>query len=117
MCLINNRLPVITFELKNHLTKQNVDDACIKFCTRLAGKDCWFLPFDKGYNDGAGNPPNSNGPMTDFLWKDILTKEKRTLIIEKFERDLDMTINVCVKDVEAAQWGMLEKMEEVKECM
>jgi flagellar motor switch protein FliG len=39
------------------------------------------------------------------------------LIIEKFERDLDMTINVRVKDVEAAQWGMLEKMEEVKECM
>ncbi len=113
LCLFINGLPVITFELKNQLTKQNtsdavqqykddrdpremlfqfkrcmvhlaVDDARIKFCTHLAGKDSWFLPFDKGYNDGAGNPPNPNGLMTDYLWKDILTKEKLTLIIENY---------------------------------
>ncbi len=113
MCVFINGLPVITFELKNQLTKQNtedaveqyktdrdpreilfsfkrcmvhfaLDDARIKFCTRLAGKDSWFLPFDKGYNDGAGNPPNPNGIMTDYLWKDILTKEKLTLIIENY---------------------------------
>ncbi len=113
LCVFINGLPVITFELKNQLTKQNVDDAVqqykddrdpremlfqfkrcmvhlavddarIKFCTRLAGEDSWFLPFDKGYNDGAGNPPNPNGLMTDYLWKDILTKEKLTLIIENY---------------------------------
>lgn len=113
LCIFINGLPVITFELKNQLTKQNVDDAVqqykddrnpreilfqfkrcmvhfamddarIKFCTRLAGKDSWFLPFDRGYNDGAGNPPNPNGLMTDYLWKDILTKEKLTLIIENY---------------------------------
>ena len=113
MCVFINGLPVVTFELKNQLTKQNtddaveqyktdrdprdllfsfkrcmvhfaVDDARIKFCTKLAGKDSWFLPFDKGYNDGAGNPPNPNGIMTDYLWKDILTKEKLTLIIENY---------------------------------
>ncbi len=113
LCMFINGLPVITFELKNQLTKQNVDDAVqqykddrdpremlfqfkrcmvhlavddarVKFCTRLAGKDSWFLPFDKGYNDGAGNPPNPNGLMTDYLWKDILTKEKLTLIIENY---------------------------------
>ena len=113
MCIFINGLPVITFELKNRLTKQNVDDAVeqykedrdsrellfsfkrcmvhfavddarIKFCTKLAGKDSWFLPFDKGYNDGAGNPPNPDGIMTDYLWKDILTKEKLTLIIENY---------------------------------
>ena len=56
----------------------------IKFCTKLSGKDSWFLPFDKGYNDGAGNPPNPDGLMTDYLWKDILTKEKLTLIIENY---------------------------------
>ena len=113
LCLFINGLPVITFELKNQLTKQNVDDAVqqykddrdpremlfqfkrcmvhlavddarIKFCTRLAGKDSWFLPFDKGYNDGSGNPPNPIGLMTDYLWKDILTKEKLTLIIENY---------------------------------
>lgn len=42
------------------------------------------MPFDKGYNDGAGNPPNPDGIMTDYLWKDILTKEKLTLIIENY---------------------------------
>ena len=113
LCVFINGLPVITFELKNQFTKQNVnnaveqyksdrdprdlifsfkrcmvhfavDDARIKFCTKLAGKDSWFLPFDKGYLDGAGNPPNPEGIMTDYLWKDILTKEKLTLIIENY---------------------------------
>lgn len=113
LCIFINGLPVITFELKNQLTKQNVDDAVeqykndrnpreilfsfkrcvvhfalddarIKFCTRLAGKDSWFLPFDKGYNDGAGNPPNPDGIMTAYLWQDILTKEKLTLILENY---------------------------------
>ncbi|NCB25729.1 MAG: type I restriction endonuclease subunit R [Bacteroidia bacterium] len=113
MCLFINGLPVITFELKNQLTKQNtddaveqyktdrdphellfqfkrcmvhfaVDDARVKFCTKLAGKESWFLPFDKGYKDGAGNPPNPDGIMTDYLWKDILTKEKLCHIIENY---------------------------------
>lgn len=113
VCLFINGLPVITMELKNQLTKQNtenavrqykedrdfhdllfsfkrcmvhfaVDDATIQFCTKLAGKDSWFLPFNKGYNDGAGNPPNPDGLMTDYLWKDILTKRKLSRIIENY---------------------------------
>ena len=113
MCVFINGLPVITFELKNQLTKQDVDDAVeqyktdrdprellfqfkrcmvhfavddarIKFCTKLDGKSSWFLPFDKGYNDGAGNPPNPDGIMTDYLWKDILTKLKLSRIIENY---------------------------------
>ncbi|MFR2794973.1 MAG: type I restriction endonuclease subunit R [Eisenbergiella sp.] len=113
ICLFINGLPVITFELKNQLTKQDVDDAVeqyktdrdprellfqfkrcmvhfavddarIKFCTKLDGKSGWFLPFDKGYNDGAGNPPNPDGLMTDYLWKDILTKLKLSRIIENY---------------------------------
>lgn len=113
LCVFINGLPVITFELKNQLTKQNVEDAIqqykddrspkeqlfsfkrcmvhfavdddrIKFCTKLAAQDSWFLPFDKGYNDGAGNPPNPNGLKTDYLWKEILTKDKLTRIIESY---------------------------------
>lgn len=113
LCLFINGLPVITFELKNQLTKQDVDDAVeqyktdrdprellfqfkrcmvhfavddvrIKFCTKLNGKSSWFLPFDKGYNDGAGNPPNPDGLMTDYLWKNILTKLKLSRIIENY---------------------------------
>ncbi len=113
MCVFINGLPVITFELKNQLTKQDVDDAVqqykddrdprellfqfkrcmvhfavddarIKFCTKLDRKNSWFLPFDKGYNDGAGNPPNPDGIMTDYLWKKILTKDKLSRIIENY---------------------------------
>ena len=120
LCIFINGLPVITFELKNQLTKQNVDDAVqqykddrnpremlfqfkrcmvhfavddahIKFCTKLSGKDSWFLPFDKGYNDGAGNPPNPDGIMTDYLWKDILTKEKLARIIENYAQVVEET--------------------------
>lgn len=113
LCIFINGLPVITMELKNSLTKQTtedavqqykddrdprdllfsfkrcmvhfaVDDTTIQFCTKLAGKNSWFLPFNKGYNDGAGNPPNPDGLMTDYLWKNILTKEMLTLIIENY---------------------------------
>ena len=120
MCIFINGLPVITFELKNQLTKQNVDDAVqqykddrdprevlfsfkrcmvhfavddarIKFCTKLSGKDSWFLPFDKGYNDGAGNPPNPDGIMTDYLWKNILTKAKLSRIIENYAQVIEET--------------------------
>ena len=74
----------LLFSFKRCMVHFAIDDAQIKFCTKLAGKDSWFLPFNKGYNDGAGNPPNPNGIMTDYLWKDILTKEKLTLIIENY---------------------------------
>ena len=118
VCLFINGLPVITMELKNQLTKQNtenavrqykedrdphdnlfsfkrcmvhfaVDDATVQFCTKLAGKDSWFLPFNKGYNDGAGNPPNPDGLMTDYLWKDILTKKKLSRIIENYAQVIE----------------------------
>lgn len=113
LCLFINGLPVVTIELKNHFTGQStadaveqykedrdprdtlfsfkrcmvhlaVDDQTVMFCTKLAGKDSWFLPFNKGYNDGAGNPPNPDGIMTDYLWKDILTKWKLSRIIENY---------------------------------
>lgn len=113
ICLFINGLPVLTMELKNQLTKQStddaveqykndrdpkdilfsfkrcmahfaIDDATIKFCTKLTGKSSWFLPFNKGFNDGAGNPPNPDGLMTDYFWKDILTKAKLSRIIENY---------------------------------
>ena len=113
LCLFINGLPVATFELKNSLTKQTVSDAveqykrdrnpneplfrlgrCLahfavddnemQFCTELKGKDSWFLPFNKGWNDGTGNPPNPNGLKTDYLWKEVLTPASLTNIIENF---------------------------------
>ena len=40
----------------------------VRSCTHLKGKASWFLPFNRGWNDGAGNPPNSSGIKTDYLW-------------------------------------------------
>ncbi len=108
-----NGLPLVTFELKNSLTKQTVqdavvqyqttrpphellfqlgrcmvhlavDDAEVRFCTHLTGKSSWFLPFNKGHNDGAGNPPNPQGLKTNYLWKQVLAKESLANIIENF---------------------------------
>ena len=113
LCVFINGLPVATFELKNSLTKQTVDDAVeqykrdrnpreklfdlgrclvhfavddheVQFCTHLRGKASWFLPFNKGWNDAAGNPPNPNGLKTDYLWKEVLTRDGLTGIIENY---------------------------------
>jgi type I restriction enzyme, R subunit len=113
LCLFVNGLPVATFELKNNLTKQTVEDAVeqykrdrdprelifqfgrcmvhfavddqeIRFCTDLKGKKSWFLPFNLGWQDGTGNPPNPDGLQTDYLWKRILTRRGLTDILENY---------------------------------
>ncbi len=118
LCAFINGLPIASFELKNSLTKQTVEDAVeqykrdrdpretlfafgrcvvhfavddheVAMCTALKGKknmakDSWFLPFNQGWNDGAGNPPNPDGIKTDYLWKRILTPDSLTEILENF---------------------------------
>jgi type I restriction enzyme R subunit len=61
-----------------------VDENEVWFCTHLAGKASWFLPFNKGWNDGAGNPPNPHGLKTDYLWREILTRDSMTDILENY---------------------------------
>ncbi len=113
LALFINGLPIATFELKNSLTKQTVadaieqyqrdrdpreklfefgrcivhfavDDAEVWFCTHLQGKASWFLPFNRGWNDGAGNPPNPDGLKTAYLWTRTLTRDGLTDIIENY---------------------------------
>jgi len=112
MVVFVNGLPVMTFELKNELTGQRIKDAInqyktnrdpkeelfrFKRCavhfavdaaqvwmtTHLKGAGTHFLPFNKGCNDGAGNPPNE-GIKTDYLWKEILTKDSLTHLIQNY---------------------------------
>jgi type I restriction enzyme R subunit len=112
MMVFINGLPVISFELKNELTKQNVQHAIRQYkedrnpeeelfrlgrlmvnfavdteeiwmCTQLKKEKSYFLPFNKGYNNGAGNPPK-DGIKTDYLWKEILTKSNLTDIVQNF---------------------------------
>ena len=113
IALFINGLPVFTFELKNSLTKQTaadavaqykkdrnpreplfrfgrcvahfaVDDTEVEFCTELKGDASWFLPFNRGWNDGAGNPPNPDGLKTDYLWREVLTRECVADILENY---------------------------------
>ncbi|MBK7227016.1 MAG: type I restriction endonuclease subunit R [Saprospiraceae bacterium] len=112
MMIFINGIPVISFELKNELTHQNVQHAIKQYkedrdpneelfrlgrlmvnfavdteeiwmCTQLKKEKSYFLPFNKGYNNGAGNPPK-DGIKTDYLWKEILTKNNLTDIVQNF---------------------------------
>ena len=113
-----NGLPFATFELKNSLTKQTCDDAIHQYkrdrdpkellfqfgrcavhfavddqqvwmCTHLRGEASWFLPFNKGFNDGAGNPPNPTSLMTAYLWEAVLQPDSLTDIIENYAQIVD----------------------------
>ena len=135
--LFLNGLPIITMELKNHFTGQTVDNAVrqyqtdrdpkdllfrpkrcavhfavddtdIKMCSMLSGKMSWFLPFNKGYNGGAGNPVNPNGLKTAYLWEHILTKPILSSILENYAQ-----VIVEVKKVKDPKSG--KKIEQKKE--
>ncbi|WP_419167141.1 type I restriction endonuclease subunit R [Candidatus Palauibacter sp.] len=111
--LFINGLPVFTFELKNSLTKQTFNDAILQymrdrsereplfrfgrcvahfavdenevhFCTHLRGKASWFLPFNRGWQRGAGNPPNPNGLKSEYLWREVLTRASVANILENY---------------------------------
>ena len=117
--LFLNGLPLLTMELKNSLTRQTVadavtqyelnrdprdllfqpgrclvhlavDDQQVKFCAELVGKGSWFLPFNKGYEQGAGNPPNPEGLKTDYLWRQVLTKGSMANLIENYAAVLEV---------------------------
>ena len=45
------------FEFGRCVVHFAVDDGAVQMCTRLAGKGSWFLPFNMGHHDGAGNHP------------------------------------------------------------
>jgi type I restriction enzyme R subunit len=113
LTLFVNGLPVATMELKNQVTNQNVhdaigqyrrdrspkeklfqfgvcavhfavDDSEVHFTTRLEERRTRFLPFNKGANDGAGNPPNPDGIKTDYLWREVLTRESLAELVEHY---------------------------------
>lgn len=113
MLLFVNGLPIITLELKNAWTNQSAryhgqkqyrerdasqplmqfgrtlvhmtaDTDEVWMTTKLAGADTWFLPFNKGHNEGAGNPPNPNGHKTAYLWQEVFQPTSLAGIIQHF---------------------------------
>lgn len=111
-----NGIPIVTLELKNALTGQTVEDArrqykddrdarepifefkrrtlvhfavdteSVLMTTRLAGSATQFLPFNKGYNGGAGNPPDPTGRTyrTAYLWEEVLQRDSLLDLLARF---------------------------------
>jgi len=114
MVLFLNGLPVVVMELKNPLTNQTVEHAMkqlkndrdpreqlFKFnervgvyfavdsdevfmTTKLDKAKTYFLPFNKGNQDGKGNPGVHNNYRTHYLWDEILTPDSLLDILYRF---------------------------------
>lgn len=114
LVLALNGLPISTIELKNQFSGQDVNNAKKQYVfdreptesifqfkkralvhfavdtdecymtTNLAGKKTRYLPFNMGYQNGAGNPPNKDGYRTAYLWEYVWTKDSFMDIISKF---------------------------------
>jgi type I restriction enzyme, R subunit len=109
-----NGLPVVTVELKNPLTGQRAEHACIQYqkdrdgrdpifrfkeralvhfaadpdevwmTTELKGADTFFLPFNRGHEHGAGNPPVPGNWKTHYLWDEVLARDSLLDILQRF---------------------------------
>ncbi len=118
-------MPVATIELKNQFTGQNVENAKrqykydrddrdllfqfkkralvhfavdadeVHMTTRLQGSKTRYLPFNKGYDKGKGNPPAS-GHKTAYLWEEVLVKDSWMDILGRF-------IHLEVKDIKGVK--------------
>ena len=144
--LFINGLPVATFELKNSLTKQTVDDAVeqykrdrdpreklfefgrcvvhlavddneVRFCTHLKGKASWFLPFNQGWNDGAGNPPNPEGLKTAYLWRQILTRAGLTDILENYAQVVETKDDKTGRKKAVQIWPRFHQLDVVRRLL
>ncbi len=70
-----------------------VDPDEIWMTSKLNGSETIFLPFNKGHDDGKGNPENPNGSKTSYLWEDILQKDSIIDILSRFiHKDKDKII-------------------------
>ncbi|TCT18232.1 type I restriction endonuclease subunit R [Thiobaca trueperi] len=109
-----NGIPVVTAELKNPLTGQRAADAIRQYeherderdllfafkkralvhfavdpdevwmTTRLSGKETRFLPFNRGHEQGAGNPPVAGNWKTHYLWDEVLQADSLLEILQRF---------------------------------
>ncbi|WP_048049333.1 type I restriction endonuclease subunit R [Methanosarcina mazei] len=110
-----NGIPVSTVELKNQFTGQTVNNAIKQYeernqhepifefkkrslvhfavdtevvymTTRLAGTATHFLPFNKGYDGGVGNPADPAGRKyrTAYLWEEVLQRDSLLDLLARF---------------------------------
>ena len=119
MGIFLNGLPIFTIELKNQISGQNiahamkqykdtrdpkeplfrfkrclahfaVDNDLVYVTTELAGAKTRFLPFNKGNDGGAGNPPCKVSYATSYLWQEVWQKPRILDLIQRFIRVVDV---------------------------
>ena len=61
-----------------------VDTELVYMTTQLEGKDTYFLPFNLGHQQGAGNPPVEGDGRTRYLWRDVLARDSLLDILARF---------------------------------
>ena len=61
-----------------------VSNSEVRMTTQLKGPDTVFLPFNKGHNGAAGNPPNAHGHPTSYLWEEVWQRESWLDIIGRY---------------------------------
>ena len=62
-----------------------VDPDRASMTTRLGGSRTAFLPFNRGYKYGAGNPPaEKGGYRTSYLWEHVLARDSLMDILARF---------------------------------
>jgi type I restriction enzyme R subunit len=146
LCVFINGLPLASFELKNSLTKQTAEDAILQYkrdrdpkerlfefgrcavhfavddaevymCTELRGRDSWFLPFNKGYKDGAGNPPNPQGLKTDYLWREVLAPSSLSDIVEHYAQIVEERDKKTKKTIRKQIWPRYHQLDAVRSLL
>lgn len=69
---------------KRSLVHFVVSNSEVRMTTRLSGASTRFLPFNKGNEEGAGNPPNPNGSASSYFWEEILQRDTWLQLLGSF---------------------------------
>ncbi len=94
-----------------------MDDCQAWMTTELCGKDTWFLPFNRGTGGGAGNPVVEGDTMTSYVWKDVLTKQTLSTIIENFAQVIRSEDKKTHKEMEKVIWPRYHQLDAVRSLL
>jgi len=75
--------PLLSF-VRGALVHFAVSNSEVMMTTKLDGADTFFLPFNKGDQGAAGNPPNPDGHRTAYLWEEVWQRDSWLEILGRY---------------------------------